>query len=126
MCPIFKNVDIPCEAIGEHMQNFVIANRLSQKPRRSLIGSMFGNNIMLTTPLLRWYIEHGLQVTDVYEVVEYIPKKRFQSFADSVSDARREGDRDRAKKIIAETKKLHGNSGYGTCLTNKEKHTAMN
>jgi hypothetical protein len=78
MCPIFKNVDIPCEAIGEHMQNFVIANRLSQKPRRSLIGSMFGNNIMLTTPLLRWYIEHGLQVTDVYEVVEYIPKKVFR------------------------------------------------
>ena len=26
MCPIFKNVDIPFEAIGEHMQNFVIAN----------------------------------------------------------------------------------------------------
>ena len=26
MCPIFKNVDIPFKAIGEHMQNFVIAN----------------------------------------------------------------------------------------------------
>ena len=61
MCPIFKNVDIPFEAIGEQVQNFVEQNGLSKKPRRGLIGSMFGNKILLTTPLLRWYINHGLK-----------------------------------------------------------------
>ena len=122
MCPIFKNVDIPFEAIDEHMQNFVEQNRLSKKPRRGLIGSMFGNKILLTTPLLRWYVKHGLKVTKVYEVIEYTPKNCFTGFADEVSNARREGDRDPSTAIIAETMKLHGNSGYGGTLTNKEKH----
>jgi hypothetical protein len=120
MTPIFKNVDIPFEAIGEHMQNFVEQNRLSKKPRRGLIGSMFGNKILLTTPLLRWYIKHGLKVTKVYEVIEYTPKNCFTGFADEVSNARREGDRDPSTAVIAETMKLHGNSGYGGTLTNKE------
>lgn len=122
MSPIFKNVDIPFEAIGEHMQNFVIEHKLNQKPRRGLIGSMFADNILLTTPLLRWYMNHGLEVTDVYEVTEYVPKSCFVGFADDVSNARRLGDSYPSTDIIAETMKLFGNSGYGRSLTNKEKH----
>ena len=74
---------------------------------------MFANNILLTTPLLRWYMNHGLHVTDVYEVTEYVPKRCFESFADDVSDARRQGNSDPSTAIIAETMKLFGNSGYG-------------
>ena len=122
MCPIFKNVDIPFEATGEQVQNFVQQNGLSKKPRRGLVGSMFGNKILLTTPLLRWSINHGLKVTKVYEVIEYAPKNCFSGFADDVSNVRREGDRDPSTAVIADTMKLHGNSGYGSTLTNKEKH----
>ena len=39
-----------------------------------------------------------------------------------VSDARRAGDADSAKKIIAETMKLIGNSGYGSLIMDKERH----
>ena len=125
MCPIFKNVDIPFEAIGEHMQNFVVEHKLPQKPRRGLIGSMFANKILLATPLLRWYLKHGLEVTEVYQVVEFVPKSCFESFADDVSNARRQGERDPSTAFIAETMKLFGNSGYGRSLTNKEKHLNM-
>ena len=34
MCPIFKNVDIPFDCIGEHMQQFVNDNNLNKKPKR--------------------------------------------------------------------------------------------
>jgi Asp-tRNA(Asn)/Glu-tRNA(Gln) amidotransferase B subunit len=61
-------------------------------------------------------------VTKVYEVIEYTPKSCFSGFADDVSNARREGDRDPSTAIKSETMKLHGNSGYGRTLTNKEKH----
>ena len=37
-----------------------------------------------------------------------------ESFADDVSDARRQGDSDPSTAIIAETMKLFGNSGYGS------------
>jgi hypothetical protein len=99
MCPIFKNTDIPFDAIGEHMQNFVRENKLSEKPRRGLIGSMFAEKILLITPLLQWYIKQGLEVTNIYEVTEFIPKACFDGFADQVSEARREGDAIRLLKL---------------------------
>ena len=47
----------------------------------------------------------------------------FQTFGEAVSDARRAGDADPNKNIIAETNKLDGNSSYGKTVTNKERHT---
>jgi hypothetical protein len=49
------------------------------------------------------------------------PEKRFQQFADEVSDARRAGDIDTSKELIAETMKLFGSRAYGKTFTNKEK-----
>ena len=84
---------------------------------------MFGEKIMIITPLLKWYLLKGLVVTRIYQVVEYSPATCFQKFGEAVSDARRAGDADPHKKIIAETNKLDGNSSYGKTITNKERHT---
>lgn len=83
------------------------------KPRRSLIGSFFGEEILLITPLLKWYLAHGLQITKIYQVVEYSPKRCFEPFRNAMSDARRAGDADPDQAIIADTIKLVGNSSYG-------------
>ena len=123
MPPIFKNVNISREDIGEHMQQYAIDHDIMSQPRRSLIGSLFGEKIMVITPLLKWYLAHGLVVTKIYQVVEYTPSRCFRAFGDAVSDARRAGDVDPSKKIIADTNKLDGNSSYGKTVTNKEKHT---
>ncbi|XP_078681482.1 uncharacterized protein LOC144916278 [Branchiostoma floridae x Branchiostoma belcheri] len=121
MCPIFKNVDISIDDIGDHMKQYAETHGVMSRPRRSLIGSMFGQKILLATPLLKWYLEKGLVVEHIYQVLEYIPKKCFEPFVEAVSNARREGDRDDRKKVIAETMKLIGNSAYGKTVTNKEK-----
>ena len=99
------------------------------QPRRSLIGSYFGEKILLATPLLKWYLEHGLEVTHVYQVIEYTPNTCFHPFREAVSDARRAGDIDPNKSIIADTMKLLfvflklvGNSSYRKTITNKERH----
>ena len=76
------------------------------QPRRSLIGSMKVHKILLATPLLKWYLEHGLDVTKVHQVIEVTPEPYFKSFGDDVSDARRAGDADPNKVIIADTMKL--------------------
>ena len=47
------------------------------QPRRSLIGSMKGEKILLATPLLKWYLEHGLEVTKVHQVIEFTPEPRY-------------------------------------------------
>jgi hypothetical protein len=58
------------------------------QPRKSLVGSMFGEKIMIITPLLKWYLIKGLVVTRIYQVVEYSPAKCFQIFGEAVSNAR--------------------------------------
>ena len=69
MPPIFKNTDVSRADIGVHMRDYAEREGLMKQPRRSLIGSMFGKRILLTTPLLQWYIRHGLEVVHIYEVI---------------------------------------------------------
>jgi hypothetical protein len=83
-----------------------------QVPRRLLVGGMSGSRILIPSPLLKWYLEHGLEVTHIYEVVEYCRMKCFLPFVEMVSDARRAGDRNPAQSILGDTMKLIGNSGY--------------
>ena len=71
-------------------------------------------------PLLKWYLEHGLVVTCIYTVIEYIPNAAFNSFMTQVAQARLDGDCDKDKALIAETMKLIGNSSYSKLITNKE------
>ena len=109
MPPIFKNVTIQEQDIGDHMKEFLRASNKTFKDTRYLIGSMFATKILLITPLLRWYIKHGLVVTKVHQFVEFNPKRAFSPFEQSVTNDRRAGDRDPAYKVIADTSKLIGN-----------------
>ena len=104
--PIFKNTTVSRDDIGPTMATYAEANGILTQPRRMLIGSMFGEKILIGTPLLRWYLEHGLVVTKIYQVMEFRPSRCFRPFADRVTTARREGDTDPAKALIGETMKL--------------------
>ena len=81
---------------------------------------MLGRKIRLTTPLLKWYLEHGLLITRIYTIVEYIPNAAFNSFMTQIAQCWLEGDHDKDKAVIAEISKLIGNSSYGRMITNKE------
>ena len=122
MTPVFKNVEISREDIGTHMKDFATTHNLLSTPRPALIGSYFGKDMLFATPLLRWYIQHGLVVSNVSLIVEYEPTACFQKFAERVTKERRRGDMDKAYAIIAEMFKLLGNSAYGKTITNIAKH----
>jgi hypothetical protein len=122
MTPIFKNVKVPRSEIGPFMEKFAVDNKIMSQPRRMLIGSYFGKKILLATPLLKFYLEKGLVVTNIYQAIAYRPNACFGAFRDLVSDARRQGDLHPNKAIIAECMKLIGNSCYGKLLTNLNNH----
>ena len=122
MQPIFKNTTVTRDDIGSFMQQYAEEHDIMSTPRRMLVGSYRGEKILLATPLLRWYLAHGLVVDRVYQIIEYEPKPCFQNFGDSVSAARRAGDADPDKSIIADTMKLLGNSAYGKTVTNVDRH----
>ncbi|CAH3017890.1 unnamed protein product, partial [Porites evermanni] len=66
----------------------------------------------------------AIRSESLFGVVEcdYTPFPCFQPFGEAVSDARRAGDVDPNKAIIADTMKLVGNSRYGKTITDRERH----
>ncbi len=108
MPPIFKNTTITHNDIGDFMRSYLESQGRTFKDTRYLIGSMWGKNILIITPLLKWYLDHGLLVTKIHQVVEFSPKRCFQGFVDQISDDRRAGDQNPDLQVIAETSKLTG------------------
>ncbi len=74
-------------------------------PQRLLVSLMKSDSLICTTPLLKWYREHGLSIT-LLEFIEYKPKKAFLPFVKMVTKARQEGN-----PVVAKTMKILGNSG---------------
>ena len=92
-------------------------------PHRMLISSFKLENGTVIFPLFNFYLELGLQCTKIYRYVQYIPRKCFNIFVQSVVDARREGDENPLSGVVAETKKLLGNSSYGYQIMDRSRHT---
>lgn len=66
MCPIFCNREVGFDDTGEHMQAHIWEHQLSDKPRRLLVGGTKAKQILLATPLLKWYLNYGMKVTKIY------------------------------------------------------------
>ncbi|GMF16849.1 unnamed protein product [Phytophthora lilii] len=126
MTRIFKNTLIDCadeSVIGHHMYKYNEARKQSlEKPARKLIGSYFGEKILIYAPLLKWYISHGLKISKTYCFIKASSHKAFDPFMEAVSNARREGDVDKSKAMIAEMMKLVGNSAFGRFGMDMSKH----
>lgn len=120
--PIIKHTDISREDISPFMQQIAEENGRLKKPEDALIGSYFGKEIWLMTPLLKFYHDHGLKITKIHEVVQFDGVKVFEWFGQTVTEHRKQGDADKNKAILAEVFKLLGNSAYGKCITNLRRH----
>ena len=64
MTPIFENDIIKFEDIGEYdniqyMQNFHNENNIKYNQGNKLIGSYFGKEIVLYSPLSKWNLQEG-------------------------------------------------------------------
>ncbi|GMF14460.1 unnamed protein product [Phytophthora lilii] len=126
MSPIFKNVMTDCtdeSVTGKHMFDYNQSRGSNRaKPARKLIGSYFGKKILIYTPLLKWYLSHGMEITKTYSFIKANSHKAFAPFMEAVSNARREGDVDKSKAMIAEMMKLAGNSAFGRSGMDMSKH----
>ena len=70
MPPIFKTATVSREDIGEFMKSYCEENDLLKTPRQMLIFSYRADCMLFITPLLKWYISHGLVITKVHLVIE--------------------------------------------------------
>ena len=86
--------------------------RKTVKGSKSLLGVMEAKKILLYKPLIEWYLQHGLRLTAVHQLIEYEPGMSFSWFPEEVANARCKADKDPLKKQLGGIAKLKGNSFY--------------
>ena len=122
-CPLFVISEVPEDQIPQHMKDYKInTGRKMIKNNKKLLGVMKAEKILLYSPLLKWYLNHGLQITKIHRYISYTSGRPFKWFPEEVSSARRAADQDKNKKQLGDTAKLKGNSFYGKMIENLEKH----
>ena len=122
--PIFSNQEIYKTDIGEHMQEFISNAEIPfNKPRKLLVSGMRAKSILLSSSLIKWYLDHGIKIEKIHQVVEFCSGFPFKDFVALVTQKRKEGAKDPLKEAVAELFKLLGNSSYGSQLLDKEKYT---
>ena len=85
--PIYKNVEITNQDVGEYMKDLYVALDEFKTPLIPLISSYFGKNIMLTSSLLQWYLLHGLIVENITAFVQYKLVACLELFSKEVAEA---------------------------------------
>ena len=121
--PLFVLSEVSEDQIPQHMQDYKInTGRKKIKNNKKLLGVMKAEKILLYSPLLKWYLNHGLQITKIHKYISYTPGRPFKWFPEEVSGVRRAADQDKNKRQLGDTAKLKGNSFYGKMIENLEKH----
>ena len=116
MCPFFYNKRVPPKAVPKHMEEYLARTGRQRGDGRKLVGALSAERMLVYAPLLLWYVNHGAVVTEVYRTIDYQPGKIFTWFVDQVTEARRTGDAESSKALLAEVLKLLGNSAYGKLI----------
>ena len=70
---------------------------------------MKAEKIFLYKPLIEWYLQHGLKLTEVHQLIEYEPGMPFSWFPEEVANARHKAGKDPLKKQLGDLAKLKGN-----------------
>ena len=114
MAPLFVVQEIPDRDIPKEIKIYKKKTaRKTVKGTKKLLGVMRAKKILLYTPLIKWYLQHGLRLTVVYQLVEYEPGKPFSCSPEEVANASREADKDPLQNQLDDVAKLKGNSFYG-------------
>ena len=116
MAPFFHNKKVDFEKVPQHMKNYLEKTKRKRVECKKLLGSLSAKKILLYEPLLKWYIKNGAVIKKVYRTINYQPQKIFTWFVEEVTAARRTGDVEKSKALLAEVFKLLGNSGYGKLI----------
>ena len=70
MAPLFVVQEIPDRDIPEEMKIYQEKTyRKTVKGTKKLLGVMKAKKILLYTPLIKWYLQHGLRLTAVHQLV---------------------------------------------------------
>ena len=122
--PLFATVDVPYQVIGDYMKQKIKELGKSKKDRIQLVSGLAAEKILLGTPAIQWYLDHGLEITKVHQVIEFRGRPILNRLVTKLTKTRRQATAD-GDTATANRKKLEGNSLFGKTLTDKDKHSRV-
>ena len=123
ICPFFYNKKVPVEAVPQQMLDYLKRTGRNRGDGKKLAGALSTEKLLVYASLLRWYVDHGVGITAVYRTIDYTPGKVSDWFVEQVTEARRTGDVEKSKVLLAGVFKRLGNSGYGKLIEALERQT---
>lgn len=115
--PIFRHISVEHEMIHENFKSFA-KEKYRKFPLHQQLGLTFhATEIILVSPLLRFYLQNGLKVTKIYYFLQFSPEKCFKPYIDKLVKMRIEAtdEKDDQKQMLA---KLMMNSSWGRMAMN--------
>ena len=132
LCNVNAQCDVNIAMYGNGNKNVITEKKMldyleetgrSRIKSKKLLSCLYAEKILLYEPLLKWYLDHGAQITAVYRTIECKKQKIFGWFVDEVTEAGRSGDKEKSKALLVDIFKLLGNSGYGKLIEALERET---
>ena len=68
--PFFINRVVPDEGVPQHMNDYLRDSGRARFPdQKKLLGVLLAKKMLIYTPLLKWYLDRGLEITTVYRTI---------------------------------------------------------
>ena len=93
-----------------------LTSRKTIKGTKKLLGVTKAKKILLYSPFLKWYLNHGMVIIGIHHLIGFEPGRPFAWFPEEVANARRQADNDPSKKLLGDVSKLKGSSFYGKMI----------
>ena len=94
MSPLFVVQEIPDRDIPKEMKIYEDkTGRKIAKGTKKLLGVTKARKTLLYTPVIEWYLKHGLRLKAVHQLIESEPGMPFSWFPEEVVNDRREADK---------------------------------
>ena len=112
--PIIKRQKLDASFVSETTFEQIKSEygQTSKFKRNTLIQCFNDENHLLFTPLARFYLGEGIEISNIRTFVQYKPSACLEPFIDKVTQMRIDAEHAR-KPLKGATAKIIGNSGYG-------------
>jgi len=84
---IFRNLEISESMLSETILKLAKENN-RKFPQTCITLTYNANDFIVTTPLLQFYLQLGMVVTNVYWAIQYVPTKPFEKFVKELVEVR--------------------------------------
>ena len=121
---IIRREIISREMLSERQRNLAVKHKILERPVSTVVGAKSATSLLVISDQVKFWLELGtVDITHVYQIIEYQPRKCLAKCIDNLTHLRREGDRDPAKKVLGNMAKLIQNSVYGRSLLRRDLFT---